>query len=558
MVARTDSAGRTVFAAIVMYALASVGGCNGQEADACHGSLESAVTVPPDSHVYADTSLPGIEGWVIDPTPLARGEHVVQRLWRDPATCEFVGGWYAWAPPPPGATAPPPAQEGPASGTSTIRALVVLGDDPGAFEDAEAWFEALSTLGARHQHLFAPDRRTFLDAVATTCSSASEDDTVLLAATGRGSPAGDGSLILGAEAVSHPSLFAHLAEACATAGLVITIMDTSYVPRVDDWWPANAPPLIAWRGSDAVTPDAPRRHIAGGGLLTGALAAHLTAVASQDCLGAGDATPWDLARLFGDTESVRVRMKQLRWAEVGAPRLAAETRPGLHRRQEIAAWASSGLPIDVLHTVGEIPSHTGCAQDADCALRADDCALGVCRRLACVTGRCIAEIAEGDGCDDGSVCTSDDRCDALGLCRGHQVSCEDHIPCTIDTCLHDEGCVHTPQAGADCDDGDLCTLVDRCQPSGLCAGTPIDCSDDNPCTLDWCDPVSGCVFEVNHASCDDGNACTSPDYCEDGLCRGAPMACHDADPCTADACDLDTGCVNPPLPEGALCDDEDG
>ena len=37
--------------------------------------------------------------------------------------------------------------------------------------------------------------------------------------------------------------------------------------------------------------------------------------------------------------------------------------------------------------------------------------------------------------------------------------------------------------------------------------TPGSCDDNNPCTVDTCDPVLGCIYTP--ANCDDGNACTA-------------------------------------------------
>jgi hypothetical protein len=46
--------------------------------------------------------------------------------------------------------------------------------------------------------------------------------------------------------------------------------------------------------------------------------------------------------------------------------------------------------------------------------------------------------------------------------------------------------------------------------------TPGSCDDNNPCTVDTCDPVAGCIYTPTN--CDDGNACTV-DSCSPG---GAP------------------------------------
>ena len=76
-------------------------GCHDAPADAgpCSGALSEAVVFSEGALVYPDESLEGIEGWVVDPEPLKRGHHPVERFWRDETTCEWLGGWYNWAPP---------------------------------------------------------------------------------------------------------------------------------------------------------------------------------------------------------------------------------------------------------------------------------------------------------------------------------------------------------------------------------------------------------------------------------------------------------------------------
>ncbi|MCH6564135.1 MAG: DUF4215 domain-containing protein, partial [Myxococcales bacterium] len=66
-------------------------------------------------------------------------------------------------------------------------------------------------------------------------------------------------------------------------------------------------------------------------------------------------------------------------------------------------------------------------------------------------------------------------------------------------------------AGSVCDDGDACTQNDTCDGSGRCTGPSLDCNDGNLCTDDACDPATGCTSIPNTDSCDDGDACTTPD-----------------------------------------------
>ena len=163
----------------------------------------------------------------------------------------------------------------------------------------------------------------------------------------------------------------------------------------------------------------------------------------------------------------------------------------------------------------------------------------------------------GNSCNDGDACTTDDVCNN-GNCIGTPIACSDNNPCTVDSCDPNTGCVFIDvSSGTACDDGNACTTVDVCN-NGSCIGTPIACSDNNPCTVDSCDPDTGCVFiDVSSGTaCDDGNACTTGDVCNNGSCvAGSPIVCSDNNPCTTDSCDPNTGCVFIYVSSGTACDD---
>ncbi len=128
-------------------------------------------------------------------------------------------------------------------------------------------------------------------------------------------------------------------------------------------------------------------------------------------------------------------------------------------------------------------------------------------------------------------------------------TCDDNDLCTVDTCDPLTGeCVYTPK---DCDDSDACT-TDSCDPlTGDCVHTAIDCDDSDACTTDTCDPATGCVHTP--VDCDDNDACTT-DTCDPATgCVYTPVDCDDNDACTTDTCDPLTGCVHTPVD----CDDND-
>ncbi len=190
--------------------------------------------------------------------------------------------------------------------------------------------------------------------------------------------------------------------------------------------------------------------------------------------------------------------------------------------------------------------------ELDCTGLDGDCTEGVCDPD---TGECIALPANGGGpCSDEEPCTEDDVC-VDGACAGAPKDCDDEDPCTDDSCTPQVGCVHVNNTEP-CDDDNACTVTDLCF-EGACVGSGApNCGDDDICTDDSCDPLSGCINTFNTAPCDDGNACNVTDACVDGVCVGTGVVnCDDDNLCTDDTCDTDQGCLfanntNP-------CDDDD-
>ena len=95
----------------------------------------------------------------------------------------------------------------------------------------------------------------------------------------------------------------------------------------------------------------------------------------------------------------------------------------------------------------------------------------------------------------------------------------------------------------------------------LCAG--VDCSNlDDQCSQGTCDPSDGSCFPTpvnNLGICDDGDACTTGDFCLVARCMGgSPTDCSALDDqCNAAMCDSVTGCFSEPVADGTQCDDED-
>ncbi len=172
------------------------------------------------------------------------------------------------------------------------------------------------------------------------------------------------------------------------------------------------------------------------------------------------------------------------------------------------------------------------------------------------SGGCESVELDGIDCNDGKACTVKDTCSA-GTCSGTDASCDDYNPCTYDYCDPVDGCVHVDQTGVPCNDNDQCTTQDYCF-EGQCMGFErLLCNDEDPCTKDSCQPDEGCVFVPDEgAPCEDGNACTVGDKCHIGTCRsGSELNCNDNNPCTGpDSCDTQSGCNNPAYPDETSCD----
>lgn len=201
-----------------------------------------------------------------------------------------------------------------------------------------------------------------------------------------------------------------------------------------------------------------------------------------------------------------------------------------------------------------------CLADHECGASPD-----VCQRLRCSDQhRCVPEPLTGGGCDDGDSCTIGDAC-AAGVCRsGPRRDCNDDNACTSDSCAGGT-CIHQPESGTPCDDGDACTRSDACV-AGRCEGSsPVSCAPSGEaCRLTGaCDPATGqCAYPAasDGTACDDGLRCTTGDRCAGGACVGSAPSCAVAGVCQqGGGCDPATGqCLTPlPAQDGTACDDGD-
>ncbi len=166
-----------------------------------------------------------------------------------------------------------------------------------------------------------------------------------------------------------------------------------------------------------------------------------------------------------------------------------------------------------------------------------------CTTDSCVPGKGCVNTTTVGACDDGNPCTAQDTC-LNSICTPLKpFACDDGNPCTDDACDGKTGaCSHSASVGS-CEDGNLCTLGDKCLDGVCLPGAPNNCDDQNVCTDDSCTPATGqCQHTANSAPCSDDNACTLGETCAGGQCASKGIVtCIDDDPCTADSCDPKTG-----------------
>ncbi len=175
---------------------------------------------------------------------------------------------------------------------------------------------------------------------------------------------------------------------------------------------------------------------------------------------------------------------------------------------------------------------------------------GQCKATTCdpANGQCVTvNKTNGQDCDaDKTVCTDKDAC-ADGKCVvGKIIVCDDKNPCTKDSCDAIKGCVFDYNTDPCNADDSACTVGDICKGGSCIAGSKKVCDDNEECTKDSCTAADGkCVYDALTTPCEDGNNCTIGDKCGGGKCvAGAGPTCDDSNPCTADTCDSKTGCVN--------------
>jgi len=152
----------------------------------------------------------------------------------------------------------------------------------------------------------------------------------------------------------------------------------------------------------------------------------------------------------------------------------------------------------------------------------------LCREVSFdpVSGTCVEErLPEGTPCGDlcfAGACVE-------GECLGGALDCDDGNACTLDACDPATGCVHFDQSDICAEEGD----------------------PEDPCRVPICDPQVGCTFEnaIDGTRCGPSD-CTSSFVCLQGTCSLVVTpeggACGQASPCREEGVCIKDECIQPP------------
>jgi formylglycine-generating enzyme required for sulfatase activity len=188
---------------------------------------------------------------------------------------------------------------------------------------------------------------------------------------------------------------------------------------------------------------------------------------------------------------------------------------------------SLSTPCALTNEAGTCPGHRTCTAEG----------LTACDAPTPAPEACNGADDDCDGATDEDASLARRSLGEGGLVRRSlgEGGCDDQNPCTADACVAG-GCTHDAAAhdAGTCDDGDPCTDGTVCQGGSCQGGFVKSCDDDDACTTDGCDALTGdCTHEPVEPT-------------------STPEACNGAD----DDCDgaVDEGFTYGGAPIGASCD----
>ncbi|MBL9039832.1 MAG: hypothetical protein JNG84_15045 [Archangium sp.] len=179
---------------------------------------------------------------------------------------------------------------------------------------------------------------------------------------------------------------------------------------------------------------------------------------------------------------------------------------------------------------------------------------------------CADSTCEGKACQSSDACLISPVCSAGSCVGGPTVECLAAPGVCFEpvgACQSDGGtCVYTPRPNIVCDDSDPCTVSDLCSAQGACTGTAKTCTTPPAAQCfaptGTCGGDGGCSYAVtDNASCSDQNTCTVNDRCDSaGACAGTLVICQPRACGTfSGSCTADGGCLYTPFTAGTQCGD---
>jgi hypothetical protein len=144
-------------------------------------------------------------------------------------------------------------------------------------------------------------------------------------------------------------------------------------------------------------------------------------------------------------------------------------------------------------------------------------------------------------CDVNPSSCSTLNCSADFLCVSTPIDCPGGDECNVAYCLEGVGC-QTVNQSSKCDDHNPCT-IDSCDPSSGCHHVDVICPpSDDVCIVTACDPTA--EVSGNESACvNEPVLCVHPNNCSISLCQTNVTL---IDPVTGEAYNY-SGCVNTTL-----------
>src|SRR5206468_1791262 len=168
-------------------------------------------------------------------------------------------------------------------------------------------------------------------------------------------------------------------------------------------------------------------------------------------------------------------------------------------------------------------------------------------------------------------CPTRNASDLTDACQNGSCIGASPVVCTADQC-HDPGTCNpatgvcsvptTKTNGTACNDGNACTQTDSSQKGSCVGASPVVCTADQCHDPGTCNPATGMCSaptnKTNGTACNDGNACTQTDTCQNGSCAGAsPFPCTTLFRSDPGTCNPATGMCSAPTNKtnGTACND---